>query len=89
MTDGGQLMLQADQNDSPPFGPANGSAALSQLESDHQTIKHLVSYSRRVGNEKLDLAATREMVKLQQAIYYLKKKSRQNEPSSPTAGKKP
>src|SRR5205809_7783319 len=26
MTDGGQLVLQADQNGSPPFGPSNGSA---------------------------------------------------------------
>src|SRR5216683_1113194 len=29
MTDGGQLVLQADQNGSPPFGPANCSADLS------------------------------------------------------------
>jgi hypothetical protein len=34
MTDGGQLTLLADQNGSPPFGPANGSAACSACRRD-------------------------------------------------------
>ena len=35
MTDGGQLVLQADQNGSAPFGPANCSAAES-FDTEHR-----------------------------------------------------